>query len=118
MNSQPVEYPIEISVQELSAWTNNADQRPGGGLTVLDVREDLEIQTAALADYVHIPLMDVPARFGELPNDHALVVLCHHGMRSAQAVGFLREKGFDNAINLSGGIDAWSRQIDPSIAVY
>lgn len=111
-------YPIEISVDDLANWQQNAGQSPSRSLTVLDVREEVEIRTAALAEFLHIPLMEVPMRLQELPKDHALVVLCHHGMRSAQAVGFLRERGYQNAINLRGGIDAWARQIDPSIGLY
>jgi rhodanese-related sulfurtransferase len=46
------------------------------------------------------------------------VVVCHHGGRSMQAVGWLRRSGRDDATNLAGGVDAWARRIDPSMAVY
>jgi rhodanese-related sulfurtransferase len=118
MTSDTTTYPIEISVDELVELRQNAEQQRGRKLTILDVREEVEVRTAALSKFVHIPLMDVPTRFQELPTDHALVVLCHHGMRSAQAVGFLRERGYENAINLRGGIDAWARKIDPAVGVY
>jgi rhodanese-related sulfurtransferase len=53
----------------------------------------------------------------ELPKGLPLVVMCHHGMRSAHAVHHLREAGYD-ALNLAGGIDAWSREIDPQVPFY
>jgi rhodanese-related sulfurtransferase len=53
-----------------------------------------------------------------LPQDKPLVVVCHHGMRSMQAVMWLRSQGFQNAVNLRGGIDAWARQIEPRMATY
>ena len=112
------EYPYQITVADLAAVLAEQQQPEGPGVTILDVREQVEIQTCALPDFVHIPLMDVPREFATLPRDHALVVICHHGVRSAQAVGYLRQQGFVNAINLQGGIDAWARQIDPAMPTY
>jgi len=111
-------YPIEISVADLEMRFRDQVVGQATTLTVLDVREEVEVQTCMIAGSVHIPMMDIPSRIAKLPVDHALVVLCHHGMRSAQAVGFLREQGFDNAINLKGGIDAWAREIDHTMATY
>jgi rhodanese-related sulfurtransferase len=56
-------------------------------------------------------------RLGELPKDLPLVVMCHHGMRSAHSVHHLREADFD-ALNLAGGIDAWSREVDALVPLY
>jgi len=112
------EYPNQITVGDLAAVLAAGQKPDGSGVTILDVREQVEIQTCALPDFVHIPLMNVPREFASLPRDHALVVVCHHGVRSAQAVGYLRQQGFANAINLQGGIDAWARQIDPSMPTY
>ena len=111
-------WPIEISVADLAAALKDMANPGGSKITVLDVREHVEIEICALPEYVHIPLMDVPREFASLPRDHALVVICHHGMRSGQAVGFLRQQGFENAINLQGGIDAWANKIDPFMATY
>ncbi len=111
-------YPIEITVSELDSFLNGQAAGGAGELTVLDVREPVEVQTCTIAGSIHIPMMDIPGRIQELPDDHALVVLCHHGMRSAQVVGFLREQGYANAINLRGGIDAWAREIDSSMPTY
>ena len=103
----------EISVQELDSW-----RKTGRDIAVLDVREPWEVEICSLAGAFSIPLQALPARFGELPTDKPLVVLCHHGMRSQQAVHWLRRNGLGNAINLAGGIDAWARQIEPSMGVY
>lgn len=83
----------------------------GRGPTVLDVREHVELQLAALPDVVHIPMHEVPRRLGELDPDAPLVVLCHHGVRSMSVARYLAERDFDDVANLTGGIDAWSRDV-------
>ena len=57
---------------------------------------------------MHIPMADIPARTDDLPTNQLLVVICHHGARSRMVVYFLRNAGFDNAVNLDGGIEAWA----------
>ena len=90
----------------------------GEALTVLDVREPWEIKLASLPGTLNIPLNEVPARLGEL-NPHAeLVVMCHAGGRSRRAAEFLSARGFTHVANLAGGIDAWSRDIDPDLPTY
>lgn len=103
----------QITVQELDSW-----RQAGQRIVVLDVREPWEIEICSLAGAVSIPLQSLPSRVGEVPADQPVVVLCHHGMRSLQAVAWLRRAGFENAVNLAGGIDAWARQIEPSMGVY
>ncbi len=63
---------------------------------------------------------EIPERAGELDayRDGELVVMCHHGMRSARVAAWLRENGFRNVRNLTGGIHAWSLAIDDSVPVY
>ena len=60
----------------------------------------------------------MPARTDDLPTKEPLVVMCHHGARSQTVVDFLRSAGFDNAVNLDGGIDAWACEIDQSMRRY
>jgi rhodanese-related sulfurtransferase len=86
--------------------------------TVLDVREPDELAICRVENAIHIPMAQVPQRLSELPADRPLVVMCHHGMRSLRVVNFLRGNGFDNAINLDGGIDAWAAEIDPATGRY
>jgi rhodanese-related sulfurtransferase len=85
---------------------------------VLDVREARELDVCRLEGALHIPMAEVPARTEELPTDRPLVVVCHHGARSQMIVDFLRDAGFDNAVNLDGGIDARACDIDPSMPRY
>lgn len=101
-----------MTVNEYAAW-----RRENKPHVLLDVRQPEEYAAARLSGAVLIPLAELPGRLAELPRGLPLVVLCHHGMRSAHAVHHLREAGFD-ALNLSGGIDAWSRDIDPGIPLY
>lgn len=102
-----------ISVQELK------DLRDGGQPHLLvDVREPSEYAASRIEGSKLLPLAELPGRFGELPKDTPLIVHCHHGGRSAQAVRFLREAGFEDTRNLTGGIDAWSVDIDPSVPRY
>lgn len=85
---------------------------------LLDVREDYELDLAALPNAVHIRLGDLTKRFCELPRDREIVVLCHHGLRSASAVRYLLEQGFARVYNLAGGIDAYAMQADTCIPRY
>jgi rhodanese-related sulfurtransferase len=85
---------------------------------ILDVREDWEVRTARLPDTLHIPMRQVPVRVAELPKDAEIVVLCHHGVRSLQVANFLAHHGFKNIFNLTGGIDAWAKDVDPTTPIY
>ena len=86
--------------------------------TVLDVREPDEVAICALDGSIFIPLQQIPQRLESLPHDHPLIVLCHHGTRSAMVTEFLRNNGFDNARSLSGGIDAWASQVELGMPHY
>jgi rhodanese-related sulfurtransferase len=102
-----------VSVLELADW-----RRENRAHALLDVREAPELAICQLENASHIPMAQVPARLSELPRDVPLVVMCHHGMRSRRVVDFLRASGLRNAVNLEGGIDAWSAQVDRSVPRY
>lgn len=86
---------------------------------LLDVREPWETTAAAIEGSTFIPMNDIPSRaHAELDPDQPIVVLCHHGVRSLSVTMWLRNQGFDRAQSLIGGIDQWSRTIDPSIPRY
>jgi rhodanese-related sulfurtransferase len=85
---------------------------------VLDVREPWEIDIASIDGALTIPLGEITRRADELPRDRPLAVICHHGGRSAQATAWLRNQGFDLATNVAGGIDAWARNVDPTLSRY
>jgi len=93
-------------------------RRRGDDVILLDVREPEELAIAKVEGAVHIPMRQVPARIAELDRGRRIVVMCHHGMRSAQVAGFLREQGFAQVENLDGGIDAWAAVVDPSVRRY
>ena len=96
------------------------DRRGSGErLTLLDVREDWEIQLAPVpTEVVHIPMGRVPERLAELDPKRETVVICRSGGRSMQVANFLASRGFASVANLSGGILAWSRDLDPGIPQY
>ena len=103
----------EVTVQELKTMMDNKED-----FFLLDVREPVEWDIANLPGAKLIPLGELPNRLDEIPREGKLIVQCKSGGRSARAVGFLRDAGFDNAVNLTGGINAWSTEIDPSVALY
>jgi rhodanese-related sulfurtransferase len=91
----------------------------GQDFVLLDVREPWEYEAAHIAGSRHIPMGDIPARFNqELDPEKHIVVVCHHGVRSMNVTVWLRQQGFENVQSLRGGIDRWSREIDPSVPLY
>lgn len=94
--------------------------RAGGSVRLLDVRQPDEHAFAALPGSRLIPLGELPERLQELDDwlGEDIVVYCHHGIRSAHAIGFLRSAGFSRLENLAGGIDRWSVEVDPSTPRY
>lgn len=84
----------------------------------LDVREPWEVETAAVTGAVLIPMGQVPTRLDELDRTRPIIVMCHHGRRSAQVGMLLERNGFAEVINLAGGIAAWSDEVDPSVPQY
>ena len=91
----------------------------GETLTLLDVREPWEFETAKISGAKLMPMGEVPSRaHQELdPEDH-IVVVCHHGVRSMNVTAWLRQQGFEKAQSMRGGIDTWSRRVDGEVPVY
>jgi rhodanese-related sulfurtransferase len=86
---------------------------------LLDVREPWEAETASIPGATLIPMGEITSRaYTELDPDAPIVVVCHHGARSLSVTMWLRSQGFDHAQSLAGGIDEWSRTIDPTIPRY
>jgi rhodanese-related sulfurtransferase len=85
---------------------------------LLDVREPWEYDTARIAGAQLVPMREVPARIAEIDTAREVVAICHHGGRSMQVAMFLEKQGFKRVHNLMGGIDAWSRTVDPSVPTY
>lgn len=90
----------------------------GDKLQLLDVREEWEYQTAHIGGSRLIPMGQVATRVAELDRSAETVVICHRGGRSMQVAVLLEHLGFPNVVNLTGGVDAWARSVDPSMPVY
>ncbi len=88
---------------------------------LIDVREPEEFATARIEGAMLIPIQSVPVelqRLERLADEHDLLILCHHGVRSLQVVNWLRNQGLENCFSVTGGIDRWSREIDPRVPRY
>jgi adenylyltransferase/sulfurtransferase len=103
----------EIGVRELKAMQEN-----GAAFELIDVRELHEFEIARIPGAKLIPLSTLPARVAELDSSREIVLHCHHGQRSMRALEYLHGTGFRKLKNLRGGIDAWSREIDPAVPRY
>jgi rhodanese-related sulfurtransferase len=106
-----------MSIPEISPADFIARRDGGAALTLLDVREDWELGVASVPGIVHIPMGQVAERIGELDRSREVVVLCRSGRRSLEVAKFLQQNGF-KAVNLAGGILAWSREVDATIPTY
>jgi rhodanese-related sulfurtransferase len=106
-------YDYEIKVQDAALLLQS------GQAQLVDVRESWEYATAKIDPSLLMPMGDVPSRaHQELDPDDRLLILCHHGARSLSVANWLRQQGFDAAQSVAGGIEAWSREVDPSIPRY
>ena len=104
----------EISVDTLRQLLTSANPP-----LLLDVRDEWEHATAHIPGAKLIPMSEIPGRaHQELDEEQHIAVLCHHGARSLSVTHWLRQQGFEQAQSVSGGIDAWSQQIDPSVPRY
>lgn len=105
---------FEITPEELKQKID-----AGQEVTVLDVREPWEYDAAHIEGSKLIPMDQVPVRINQEvdPDDH-IVVICHHGVRSANVAAWMQQQGFEHVQSLRGGIDRWSRTIDPKVPLY
>ncbi len=102
-----------IRPSELAARLQRGDK-----LVLLDVRNHDELAICCLPNIVHVPLSDLDqGRQGLDPAD-VIVCICHHGGRSARACMILKSYGFDQVINLTGGMELWAQEMDPKMARY
>lgn len=104
----------EISVKELAQILKERQNE----IMLLDVRNDNEVALCKIDGSKHIPLMELPARYNELNKEQETLVYCRSGARSRNAVEFLKQAGFTNLRNVTGGILQWANQIDPSMPTY
>lgn len=111
--TKPAPEPEVMSARELADRFARGDD-----LVLVDVREPHELAIARFPNALHVPMRQVPDRMHELPRDRAVVLACHVGSRSQRVLEFLKQQGFTRLRNLTGGIDAWSRDVDPNVPRY
>lgn len=108
--------PTEISAETLSHWMGQGTPK----IHLVDVREQDEFEICRIPNAELIPLSnfaeDAPKKLGD--KSKKIVVYCHHGMRSQRAANWLRQQGYEDVINLTGGIESWSETVDPSVPRY
>ena len=90
----------------------------GPKAVLLDVRETWELALAHVEGAMHIPMGDVQDKLAELNSGLTYVVMCHHGRRSQQVAAYLAANGFQQVLNVAGGIDAWAETLDPDLPRY
>lgn len=110
----------QVRPAQLTQWL--ASVREHGVPVVLDVREPCEQHMASIKadgfELISIPMGVIPPRLAELDPNQPIACLCHHGGRSMQVAAFLKARGFDHVANITGGINAWSAEVDPTIPRY
>jgi rhodanese-related sulfurtransferase len=105
--------PFEIDVQSTKSLLDSQES-----ILLLDVREPMEVQACQIEGSTHIPMGEIPMKWEALPKDKRILIYCHHGRRSLMVTHFLRQHGLDNTQSVSGGIMAWSLEIDPTVPRY
>ncbi len=104
---------MNISVARLQDMRLNNEPH-----TLLDIREDNEVEICSIEGSLMIPMNTLPDNLDRLPKEEPLVVMCHIGGRSVQVAYWLSENGFENVLNLEGGIAAWAQFIDTEMPQY
>jgi len=104
----------QMSATELKQLIDSNESTP----LLLDVREVQEFNFCHIEGSQLMPMQSVPAHLNELDKDQQIVTICHHGMRSQQVAQFLVQNGFNNIINLSGGVNAWANEVDLDMPHY
>ena len=105
----------QLTPGELARWREDATREPP---VLVDVREPWEFELARIEGSLLVPLGQLPSRVDELPRDRPLVMVCHTGRRSQNAAMFLAQSGFADVQNLSGGVERWAVEVDPSMRRY
>lgn len=105
----------QIRPDELKQWLDDPQRQPP---LLLDVREPWEFDRCHIPNARLVPMGSIPNRLAELDAQRETVVICHHGVRSYHVARFLEHNGFKNVINLSGGVDAWAKEVDRTMPLY
>lgn len=108
--------PLEVSPRDVQQRIDAGEK-----LSLIDVREPHEFAVCKIEGAALIPMRQIPGELRELEKraeEAALIVFCHHGVRSMNVVLWLREQGIENCASMAGGIDAWSVSVDPTVPRY
>jgi molybdopterin/thiamine biosynthesis adenylyltransferase/rhodanese-related sulfurtransferase len=108
----------ETKIAALSPIELHDRLKKNENIALIDVREPFEFEIARLPNAHLLPLGKIATDFNEIPREGTAVVICKSGVRSARAIEILRGHGFDNLLNLEGGMDAWREQVDPTMVNY
>ncbi len=108
----------KIDYREMDVTQLNKLLKNGSSPTIIDVREEFELEISKIDGCIHIPMNQVPKRLDELNPDIEYIVMCRTGVRSSQICEFLSNQNFRSVSNLSGGINEWAKKIDSSLPVY
>lgn len=106
---------------ELSISPTDAAERlraADGDVVLLDCRSDEEVCFTQIEGSLHVPMPDIPERIGDFDRNAHIIVYCHHGVRSRRVAEYLRHHDFPRVQSMTGGIDAWSIEVDPSVPRY
>ncbi len=105
----------QLRPAELKEWLDDPQREAP---LLLDVRELWEFDRCHIAGAMLVPMGTIPTQLNTLDPDRETVVICHHGVRSYHVAKFLEHNGFNNVINLSGGVDAWAKEVDRTMPLY
>lgn len=104
----------ELSASELQDYLETVPAKP----LLLDVREPWEFDKACIEGSMLVPMRTIPERMQDFNPDQEIVVICHHGIRSRMVGLHLENHGFSDIINLTGGVEAWAREVAPDMISY
>lgn len=109
---------FEITATDAAELLKAAREGRRSDFVLLDVREQVEYQTARVEGSLLIPMREIPSRMQELDPESHIVTMCHAGVRSMNVAVWLRDQGFEKVQSMRGGIDAWSQTVDSAVPRY
>jgi rhodanese-related sulfurtransferase len=104
----------EFSAEQLKSYLDTCDEQP----LLLDVRQPWEVEVCKIENSVLIPMSTIPTKVDSLDLNRETVIICHHGIRSRSVGRYLEQAGFNNIINLSGGMAQWAKTVDTQMSTY
>lgn len=107
-----------IAARDLAQWLFESDPSGRPRPQLIDVRELWEFQTCHIPGSMLVPMGEIVGRIDDIDSSQPVVCICHHGARSAQVALFLESRGVAQTYNLTGGVDGWAQQVDPSFPRY